>query len=116
MKKPIVAFAIGLLVLSLVQCNLFTKTIQYQVTSPDSDSLHIFYASDISDLTEVTAAAPWTKSWEKLNNQDTRLAFIQVYKSTGANFTVQIDVDGSTVAGPTIGTPPGTVTLYYVIE
>ena len=104
MKKTIIVLAIGLLVLGLTQCDLFTKTIKYEVTSVDSNSFHIYYTSDVSDLTEESATAPWTNQWTKLNTQDTKLAFIQVTKSTGTDFTVQIDVDDVTVAGPTTGT------------
>ena len=116
MKRTIVVLAISLLVFSLAQCDLFTRTIQYTVTSADTIGFHIYYTSDVSGLTEETATAPWTKSWTRLNNQDTKLAFIQVTKSTGADFTVQIDLEDVTVAGPTTGTAGSTVTLYSIIE
>jgi hypothetical protein len=116
MKKPAIVLAIGLLVLGLTQCNLLTKTIKYEVTSGDSNSFHIFYTSDVSDLTEVSANTSWTYQWTKLNTQDTNLAFIQVTKSTGTDFTVQIYVNDVTEAGPTTGTAGSTVTLYYIIE
>jgi hypothetical protein len=116
MKKLILVLAISLLVFSLAQCDLFTRTIQYTVTSADTIGIHIYYTSDVSGLTEETVTAPWTKSWTRLNNQDTKLAFIQVTKSTGADFTVQIDLEDVTVAGPTSGTAGSTVTLYYVVE
>jgi hypothetical protein len=116
MKKAIIVLAIGLLVLGLTQCNLFTKTIGYTVTSVDATSFQISYTSDVSDITKVTASTSWTYQWTKLNNQDTKLAFIQVTKSTGTPFSVRIDVNGSTVAGLT-DQPAGTpVTLYYIIE
>jgi hypothetical protein len=115
MKKTITVLAIVVLVLGLAQCNLLTKTIKYEVTSIDLNSLHIFYASDVSDLTEETATAPWTKQWTRLNTQETRLAFIEVTKSTGTNFTVTIDVDG-TIVGSTTGTAGSTVALYYIVE
>ena len=116
MKKPIIVFAIVLLVLGLAQCDLFTTTITYKVTSGDTNSFHVYYTSDVSDLTEVDATTTWTKQWNRLNTQETKLAFIQVTKSTGVPFTVQIDVNDVTVEGPTIGNAGDTVTLYQVIE
>ncbi len=116
MKKLILVLATVVLVFGLAQCDLFTRTIEYTITSADTNSFHVYYTSDVSDLTEETATAPWTKQWTRLSTQETRLAFIQVTKSTGADFTVQIDVEDATVAGPTTGTAGSTVTLYYVVE
>ena len=68
MKKTIIVLAIGLLVFSLAQCNLFTTTIGYEVTSSDTSSFHIYYTSDVSDLTEVTTDTSWTKSVDQVEH------------------------------------------------
>jgi hypothetical protein len=115
-KKGILLAALVLLAFSLVQCELFSTTVQYVVTGNDTEPLQIMYASSSGDLTEITASNYWTYSFDYLNSDEKKLAFIRTTKATGTlDFTAEIRVNGTIYATDT--QPAGsTITLYWVVE
>jgi hypothetical protein len=114
MKKALFVLAVVLLVLSLAQCSLFFTTVQYLVTSGDTEPMQILYQSG-GEMTEVTANTYWTYEFDIFADDLPELGFIRVSKSSGAAFTVSIEENGVQVATDT-RTPLDTIELYHVVE
>lgn len=114
MKKALFVLALVLLVLSLAQCSLFFTTVQYQVTSGDTEPMQILYQSG-GEMTEVTANTYWTYEFDIFADDLPELSFIRVFKSSGVDFTVSIEENSIQVAADT-RTPPNTIELYRVVE
>lgn len=114
MKRIAILLAVVLVVFGLTQCSLFFTTVQYQVTSGDTEPMQILYQSG-GEMTEVTANTYWTYELDIFADDRPELSFIRVSKSSGTSFTVSIEEDGNQVATDTRA-PPDTIELYHVVE
>ena len=116
MKNFAIAFLIAGVLLALAQCELFSKTVEYNV-SGSSTQISVRYQGKNGELVEVSAASPWSTRFDLLTSKRPFLAFIHVTNYGSGDVSVNILEDGVTVAGPGTATASGgSVDLYHIIE
>ena len=115
MKKLGIALIVAALVFGLIQCDLFTKKVEYSVSSDGSGSVSIRYQDSKGQLVDASAVPPWSTSFDLASTDRPFLAFIEVTNFDASTVYISILQDNAIVStGQIIGV--GSVEVYYIVE
>ena len=115
MKKSAFVVLILATAMTLVGCDLLTRTLEYDISGGPSDSLSVRYQELNGDILDVTAVSPWSTSLELKGSHRPFLAFIRVDNDGAGPVSVKIRYGGLTRESGTANVGV-LLDLYAIIE